>query len=141
MARRFLVLVVVVLLVFFCVEFTIHRRTDQPPHRQSARPLCQEVFRTKQLMLVPVTWHQRRRLGQRLLQVLDADDAHDATGRQPRLDAAQTEWDQQLEQQAPHRRHPAAGASGLAVEKKKKTNNQPKNKQKKTKKKKKHIAV
>ena len=46
---------------------------------------------------------------------MDADDTHDPTGAQPRLDDGETQGNRQPVQQAPGRRHTPAGPRGFAV--------------------------
>src|SRR5258708_4280 len=61
-------------------------------------------------MLMPVARHQRGSLRERLVQILDALDAHDAAREPPRLDDRKSERNGEAIKEPPAERHPAAGA-------------------------------
>src|SRR5581483_269572 len=67
-------------------------------------------------MLVPVAGYQGGSFRERLIQMLGAFDPHDTTGPQPSLDDRQPHGHGNAVEQAPERRHPAAGAREFPVD-------------------------
>jgi ABC-type nickel/cobalt efflux system permease component RcnA len=98
-------------------ELAVHRRTDQKADSQPSPLLrLQQVARAEQLVLMPVTGQERRRLSQYRIEMLFADHRHHATAAQPQPHQRQRKRRGGCIQRATHRTHAAGRSRDLAVD-------------------------
>src|SRR6185312_1324616 len=95
-------------------QLAVDRRTDEPADLEPA--VLDEILAAEELVLMPVTRDERRRLRERGIQMLHAFDAHHPAREPPEPDDPEAEWHRHRIEHASPQRHAAAGPRDAPIE-------------------------